>query len=81
MTLKQLRERAATLGVTIKADRFDVPLNGSIWGYYLEGTGWDDENYCTNHAEIKSSLDALELERSEIAKFKSGQPIKAMMPF
>lgn len=78
MTLKQLRERAKTIGIRIEAERFDVPLDGSLWGYWLvdEKTGegpWEDENYCDSHSEIVAKLRQLEFER--------GARVKAMMPF
>lgn len=85
MTLKQLRERAAKLGVTVEADRYDVPLNGSCWGYWLGGTGWDDDNYCADRAEVEEKLDQLEAERAadaaDMAKLARGESVKAMMPF
>lgn len=78
MTLKQLRARAASIGIRIEAERFDVPLDGSLWGYWLvdEKTGegpWDDENYCDSRDEVAAKLRQLEFER--------GVRFKAMMPF
>jgi hypothetical protein len=61
-TLKELRERAANLGVTIEVDRFQ-PLNGNCWGYWLGGTGWDDDNYCADKEEVEEKLDQLFRER------------------
>jgi hypothetical protein len=84
-TLNQLRERAAKIGVTIEADRYDTPINGSRWGYWLGGTGWDDNNYCVDRDEVEDALNQLEAERAadaaDLARFKAGEPIKAMMPF
>jgi len=62
-TLKELRERAANLGVTIEVDRYDVPLEGNYWGYWLGGTGWDDDNYCADKEEVEEKLDQLFRER------------------
>ena len=78
MTLKDLRARAKAIGIHIEAERFDVPLNGSLWGYWLvdEKTGegpWEDENYCDSRSEVAEKLRQLEFER--------GVRFKAMMPF
>lgn len=78
MTLKDLRARAKTIGIRIEAERYDVPFDGSLWGYWLvdEKTGqgpWEDENYCADHQELSSALRQLEFER--------GVRVKAMMPF
>lgn len=78
MTLKDLRARAKTIGIRIEAERFDVPLDGSLWGYWLvdEQTGqgpWEDENYCDSRSEVAEKLRQLEFER--------GVRVKAMMPF
>jgi hypothetical protein len=78
MTLKDLRARAASIGIRIEAERFDVPVGGNFWGYWLidEKTNdgvWDDENYCSDHQELSEALRKLEFER--------GVRSKAMMPF
>jgi hypothetical protein len=78
MTLKDLRARAKTIGIRIEAERYDVPLDGNFWGYWLidEKTNdgaWDDENYCSDHQELNAALRKLEFER--------GVRCKAMMPF
>ena len=78
MSLKSLRTRAKTIGVRIESERFDVPINGNFWGYWLidEKTNdgvWDDENYCSDHQELKDALRKLEFER--------GTRFKAMMLF
>ena len=78
MTLKDIRARAKTIGIRIEAERFDVPLDGNFWGYWLidEKTNdgvWDDENYCSDHQELNAALRKLEFER--------GVRCKAMMPF
>jgi hypothetical protein len=78
MTLKDLRARAASIGIRIEAERFDVPVGGNFWGYWLidEKTNdgvWDDENYCSDHQELSQALRKLEFER--------GVRCKAMMPF
>jgi hypothetical protein len=78
MTLKDLRARAASIGIRIEAERFDVPVGGNFWGYWLidEKTNdgvWDDENYCSDHQELSEALRKLEFER--------GVRCKAMMPF
>ncbi len=78
MTLKQLRGRAKTYGIRIETERFDVPIDGSFWGYWLvdEKTGegpWEDENYCSSHKEIEAKLRTLATER--------GFRFKAIMPF
>jgi hypothetical protein len=84
-TLKELRKRAADLGVTIEADRYDVPLDGSYYGYWLGGTGWDEGNYCADRVEVEDALNQLEAERAadaaDMAKLARGESIKAMMPF
>lgn len=78
MTLKELRARAQTIGIRIEAERFDTPIDGSLWGYWLvdEKTGkgpWDDDNYCDSRSEVAANLRQLEFER--------GVRVKAMMPF
>jgi hypothetical protein len=78
MNLKDLRARAATIGIRIEAERFDVPIEGNFWGYWLidEKTNdgvWDDANYCSNRKELHDSIRQLEFER--------GVRFKAMMPF
>jgi hypothetical protein len=78
MTLKDLRARAASIGIRIEAERFDVPVGGNFWGYWLidEKTNdgvWDDANYCSDHQELSEALRKLEFER--------GVRSKAMMPF
>lgn len=78
MTLKDLRARAASIGIRIEAERFDVPVSGNFWGYWLidEKTNdgvRDDENYCSDHQELSEALRKLEFER--------GVRCKAMMPF
>lgn len=78
MKLKYLRARAATIGVRIEAERFDVPVAGNFWGYWLidEKTNdgvWDDENYYSDHNQLSQALRKLEFER--------GVRCKAMMPF
>lgn len=62
MSLKDLRARAKPLGVTIEADRDDCG-----WGYWLLGTGWPDENFCTSHDEIETKLGQLEREQAKEA--------------
>jgi hypothetical protein len=57
--LEELREAAAALGVTITTDRDDC---GEC--YWLEGTGWPDENFCTSHDEIRAKLDYLKAQRA-----------------
>jgi hypothetical protein len=69
MTLKDLRARAEAIGIQIKAERFSVPIEGSLWGYWLvdEATGkgpWDDDNYCADKDELSDGLAALEIERA-----------------
>ena len=59
MSLKSLRKRAKALGVTIETDRDDMG-----WGYWLIGTGWDDDNFCVDHDEIDRKLDRIEEERA-----------------
>lgn len=78
MTLKQLRGRAKTYGIRIETERFDVPIDGSFWGYWLvdEKTGegpWEDENYCSSRKEVEAKLRTLAVER--------GFRFKAIMPF
>jgi len=51
-TLQALRKRAADLGLTIECDRDDAG-----WGYWLIGTGWDDETFSTCRFEVASKLD------------------------
>lgn len=57
-TLQELRRLARDLNVKIIAVRDDVG-----WGYWLEGTGWEDENFCTSREEIFASLKKLQQEK------------------
>ena len=52
--LADLRKQAELLGVVIVAVRDDYG-----WGYWLENTGWDDDNFCSSHSEIQSKLNKL----------------------
>ena len=54
MKLKQLRKFAKELGLTIDAVRDDVG-----WGYWLVGTGWEDNNFCADHEEIEWKLNLI----------------------
>ena len=54
MNLKQLRKFAKELGLTIDAVRDDVG-----WGYWIDGTGWQDGNFCTSHEEIEWKLNLI----------------------
>lgn len=78
MTLKDLRTRAEAIGIQIKAERFSVPIEGSLWGYWLvdEATGkgpWDDDNYCADKDEVSDKLAALEIERAAAVHFGTAQ--------
>lgn len=53
-TRARCKRKAAKLGVKIEIDR--SPAGN---GYWLEGTGWDDENYCGTWDEVESKLDQL----------------------
>ena len=55
MGLKELRKRAKKLNVTIEAVQDDVG-----WGYWLDGTGCEDNNFCTSHDEIEYKLELIE---------------------
>lgn len=55
MSLKELRKKAKKLNLTIDAVRDDVG-----WGYWLDGTGWEDNNFCTSHDEIEGKLELIE---------------------
>jgi len=52
--LADLRKQAESFGVEIIAVRDDYG-----WGYWLENTGWDDDNFCSSHSEIQSKLNKL----------------------
>lgn len=56
--LKELRAYAATLGITIEAERDDYG-----WGYWLIGTGWPDDNFCVDHDEILYKLQKFSAEQ------------------
>ena len=57
MSLKDLRKKAKKLNITIDAVSDDVG-----WGYWLDGTGWEDDNFCTSHDEIEGKLQFIESE-------------------
>lgn len=53
------KKLAAKLGVEIQPDNsFDGPRS-----YWLEGTGWDDDNYCSDWFEVEEKLNLLRNER------------------
>jgi hypothetical protein len=55
MNLKQLRKFAKELGLTIEAVRDDVG-----WGYWIDGTEWESETFCTSHEEVEWKLKLFE---------------------
>lgn len=67
--LESLRKSAAMVGVRIEADRYDVAINGSCWGYWLidaktnEGV-WQDENYSATLDELTEKVKAIRDERA-----------------
>jgi len=58
--LAQLRRKAKKFGVKIVAVRDDVG-----WGYWLEGTGWEDGNFCADHGEIEQAISDLYTARAQ----------------
>jgi hypothetical protein len=52
-SLRELRKRAAELGLTIKCERDDMG-----WGYWLIGTGWEDETFSTCRSELTNKIEA-----------------------
>ena len=60
MTLKALRSIAKPYDVKIVSQRDDVG-----WGYWLEGTGWEDENFCADREEVYSALCEIKREREK----------------
>ena len=51
-TLQVLRKRAAKLGLTIECDRDDIG-----WGYWLLGTGWEDETFSSDRFELAAKIE------------------------
>ena len=58
IALSSLRKKASALGVTIEIER-----HGADRYYWLHGTGWADENFCTTHEEVEDKLERLSAER------------------
>lgn len=50
--LAKLRRKAANLGLTIEIDRI-----GRDIGYWINGTDWADERYCSSKEELEAKLD------------------------
>ncbi len=58
-SLASLRRRAAKHGVTIERER-----DAAGWAYWLQGTGWDDGNFCADREELANAVADLEIERA-----------------
>jgi hypothetical protein len=54
-SLAALRKRAARHGVTIDRER-----DAYGWGYWLNGTGWDDGNFCADRDELSAAITEIE---------------------
>jgi hypothetical protein len=53
ISLAKLRRKAESLGLTIEIDRV-----GRDIGYWLDGTGLEDDNFCANKQELEYKLDS-----------------------
>ena len=51
ISLTTLRRQAAKRGWTIEIDRI-----GRDIGYWLVGTGWEDENFCSSKEELQYKI-------------------------
>lgn len=58
--LAKLRRKAANLGLTIEIDRI-----GRDVGYWIDGTDWKDERYCSSKEELESKLEGYAEELSK----------------
>jgi hypothetical protein len=54
-SLATLRKRAARYGVTIDRER-----DAYGWGYWLNGTGWEDGNFCIDREELAAAITEIE---------------------
>ena len=54
LSLTTLRRQAAKLGLTIEIDRV-----GRDIGYWINGTDWTDDRYCSDKAELQHKLEQL----------------------
>lgn len=54
ISLQQLRQQAAKLGLTIEIDRV-----GRDIGYWINGTDWTDDRYCSDKLELQYKLEQL----------------------
>ena len=52
--LSKLRRKAAKLGLTIEIDRV-----GRDIGYWIDGTDWLDDTYCSSKQELNDKLDSM----------------------
>jgi hypothetical protein len=52
--LAKLRRKAANLGLTIEIDRI-----GRDIGYWIDGTDWEDDTFCSSKEELDEKLDWL----------------------
>jgi hypothetical protein len=55
ITLSNLRLKAAKLGLTIEIDRL-----GRDICYWIDGTDWSDDTYCSSKEELEYKLNLLE---------------------
>lgn len=54
ISLSKLRRKAAKLGFTIEIDRI-----GRDMGYWIDGTDWEDDTFCSSKEELNEKLDWL----------------------
>jgi hypothetical protein len=54
ISLAKLRRKAARLGLTIEIDRI-----GKDIGYWIDGTDWLDDTYCSSKEELNDRLDSM----------------------
>ena len=54
ISLAKLRRKAARLGLTIEIDRI-----GKDIGYWIDGTDWLNDTYCSSKEELNDRLDSM----------------------
>lgn len=54
ISLAKLRRKAAKLGLTIEIDRI-----GKDIGYWIDGSDWLNDTYCSSKEELNDRLDSM----------------------
>lgn len=70
ISLQALRRQAAKLGLTIQIDRA-----GGSTGYWIDGTDWEDDRFCSTKEELEWKLKELAKEDDDEIKTEKIIPL------